>query len=106
MKKTHLNIETSVKTNIRPDSDTVEKTITTIVEETTIKKRKIESSNSLRHEYEISARKFIDWIDKIEKILTNRETESSKAIERQEIVKVKQLLCTAFALHENKPPIF
>ncbi|CAF3569697.1 unnamed protein product [Adineta steineri] len=87
LKKSPLNFETSVKTNIRPNSDTVEKTITTIVEETTIKKRKIDIENSLKHEFDLSARKFLDWIDSIERILAAKETNNLKANERKEIVK-------------------
>lgn len=86
LKKSNLNFATSVQTNVKPGSDTVEKTITTVVEETTIKKRKIDNDNTLKYSFDLSARKFLDWIDIIEKILADKQGNNSKPNERQETI--------------------
>jgi hypothetical protein len=85
-KKSPIIFATSVQENIRPESNTVEKTITTIVEETTIKKRKIDNDNTLKHNFDLSARKFIDWMDSIERILDNKQSNNLKTTDRQEII--------------------
>jgi hypothetical protein len=85
-KKSPIIVATSVQENIRPESNTVEKTITTIVEETTIKKRKIDNDNTLKHNFDLSARKFIDWMDSIERILDNKQSNNLKTTDRQEII--------------------
>jgi hypothetical protein len=56
------------------------------VEETTIKKRKIDNDNTLKYSFDLSARKFLDWIDIIEKILADKQGNNSKANERQETI--------------------
>ncbi len=86
MKKSPIIFATNVEENIRPGSDTIEKTITTIVEETTVKKRRISSGNSLQHNFDLAARKFIDWMDSIERILDSKQSTNLKTTDRQEII--------------------
>jgi predicted nucleic acid-binding Zn-ribbon protein len=80
LKKSHLNhVETNIK---QPDNNLIQKTITTTtIEETTTtttindpddsinKKRKLDNINMIKSEFDVSARKYIDWIDNIERIL-------------------------------------
>jgi hypothetical protein len=89
LKKSNLNFATSIQTNLKPGSDTVEKTITTVIEETTIKKRKIDNDNTLKYNFDSAARKFIDWMEIIERILSDKQPTNLKPNERQETVQVK-----------------
>lgn len=81
---------TTIKENIKPESNTLEKTITTVLEETTIKKRKIDVENTLQYDFDLSARKFIDWMDSIERILDDKQATSLKITDRQEIIQVEK----------------
>lgn len=87
--------------NIKPGSNTVEKTVTTIVEETIIKKRKIDGDNTLKHNFDLSARKFIDWMDSIERILDDKQSTQLKITDRQEIIQVNQDLHIVHVLIDN-----
>jgi hypothetical protein len=73
---------------MKPESNIVQKTITTTVEETTIKKRKIDNDNTLKHDFDLSARKYVDWIDSIERILDEKQPNNLQTNERQEIIQV------------------
>ena len=86
MKKSPIIFATNVEENIRPGSDTIEKTITTIVEETTIKKRRLDSENTLQQNFKNSAGKFIDWMDSIERILDSKHSSTLNITDRQEII--------------------
>ncbi len=88
-----------MKKNIKSDGDTVEQTITTIFEETTIKQRKLGNDNTFRHDFDLSARKFIDWIDSIERILADKETNSLKSSERQDIIQVNIFISKFYSNH-------
>ena len=68
----------------------MEKTVTTIIEETMIKKRKIDGDNTLKHNFDLSARKFIDWMDSIERILDDKQSTHLKITDRQEIIQVNE----------------
>ncbi|CAF2636063.1 unnamed protein product [Rotaria sp. Silwood2] len=86
LKKSSINIETIVRRNSKPDTDTIQQTIITTVEETTVEQRKIPNDNTLKQDFDLSARKFIDWIDSIEKILDDRQLNSINRNDVQEIV--------------------
>lgn len=72
----------------------IQKAITTTVEETTTyessedsinKKRKLDNENTIKADFDVSARKYIDWIDSIERILDEKP---SNIDERQHIIQV------------------
>ncbi|CAF4713851.1 unnamed protein product, partial [Rotaria socialis] len=86
LRKSTINIETKVKTNSKPENDTIQQTIITTVEETTVEQRKIPHDNSLRQEFDLSARKFIDWMDSIEKILDDKQLNNLNRNDVQDIV--------------------
>ncbi len=77
-----------------------QKTITTTTEETTTtttyensddsinKKRKIDNENTTKSEFDASARKYIDWIDNIERILDEKPSNQLQTNERQNIIQV------------------
>ncbi|CAF5148791.1 unnamed protein product, partial [Rotaria magnacalcarata] len=88
LRKSTINIETQVKTNSKPENDTIQQTIITTVEETTVEQRKIPHDNSLRQEFDLSARKFIDWMDSIEKIIDEKQLNNQS---RNDEVKTKYL---------------
>lgn len=88
MKKPAVNIESIVKTNSKPEKDTIEHTIITTVEETTVEKRKVSNDNTLKQDFDLSARKFIDWIDSIERILDDRQSYNLNPNDLQQIVQV------------------
>ena len=88
MKKSPIIFSSSVTENIRPESNALQKTITTVLEETTIKKRKIDGDNTLKYTFDLSARKFIDWMDSIERILDEKQPTNLKITDRQEIIQV------------------
>jgi hypothetical protein len=56
------------------------------------KKQKIETENTLKSEFDISARKYIDWIDNIERILDEKTFSQAESHKRQDIIQVKILL--------------
>ncbi|CAF3672349.1 unnamed protein product [Rotaria sordida] len=85
LKKSSINIETIVRKNSKPENDTIQQTIITTVEETTVE-RKIPSDNASKQDFDLSARKFIDWIDSIEKILDDRQLNNLNRNDVQEIV--------------------
>ena len=69
---------------MKSDDELTHNKITTTVEETTTtttydsaddpahKKQKTESENTAKLEFDVSARKYIDWIDSIERILSGK----------------------------------
>ncbi|CAF4861262.1 unnamed protein product, partial [Rotaria sp. Silwood1] len=86
LKKSSINIESIVRRNSKPENDTIHQTIITTVEETTVEQRKIPNDNTLKQDFDLSARKFIDWIDSIEKILDDRQLNNLNRNDVQEIV--------------------
>ncbi|CAF1587705.1 unnamed protein product [Rotaria magnacalcarata] len=86
LRKSTINIETQVKTNSKPENDTIQQTIITTVEETTVEQRKIPHDNSLRQEFDLSARKFIDWMDSIEKIIDEKQLNNQSRNDVQDTV--------------------
>ena len=94
MKTTNKNFES----NDKVESDTGRKTVTTTVEETiitsektddsTAKKQKLDNENILKSEFDLSARKYIDWIDNIERILDEKPTSQVEFHKRQDIIRV------------------
>ncbi|CAF3314322.1 unnamed protein product, partial [Rotaria sp. Silwood2] len=79
-------------------------TTTTIVEETTTtttttsenpdnsinKKQKINKENTMKSDFDLSARKYIDWIDNIERILDEKPSNQLQLNEREHIIQVKE----------------
>jgi hypothetical protein len=94
LKKTNLNVEINGKS----DNDTVQSNNTTTVEETTAiyentddlanKKQKLSHENTVKIEFDESARKYIDWIDNIERILVEKPSSQLQPDERDEIIQV------------------
>jgi molecular chaperone GrpE (heat shock protein) len=86
--------------NVKSDSDTTQKTTTTTttIEETTTtyqnpddsinKKQKIDIENTIKSDFDISARKYIDWIDNIERILDEKPSSQLESHKRQDIIQV------------------
>ncbi|UJR26821.1 hypothetical protein I4U23_008134, partial [Adineta vaga] len=83
-------------TNSKSDSDLIQNKITTTVEETTTtttsydnpddseaQKQKTDNENIAKLEFDVSARKYIDWIDSIERILSEKVSNSA---EQQNII--------------------
>ncbi|CAF3539694.1 unnamed protein product [Rotaria sordida] len=103
LKKLSVNFEKNAQTNIKPTTDVAQKpttttiTTTTVVEETTIttdqtpddsinKKQKINYENTLKSDFDLSARKYIDWIDNIERILDEKSVNQLQLHEREHII--------------------
>ncbi|CAF4193179.1 unnamed protein product [Rotaria sp. Silwood2] len=108
LKKLSQNFEKNVQTNVKPTNDTIQRptatTTTTIVEETTTtttttsenpdnsinKKQKINKENTMKSDFDLSARKYIDWIDNIERILDEKPSNQLQLNEREHIIQVKE----------------
>ncbi|CAF3430971.1 unnamed protein product [Rotaria sp. Silwood1] len=103
LKKLSSNFEKNTQTNIKPTDDSTQKTTTTttttVVEETTTtttnaenpddsinKKRKINRENTMKSDFDLSARKYIDWIDNIERILAEKPSKQLQSNERELII--------------------
>ena len=54
-----------------------------------IKKRKVDNENITKSDFDVSARKYIDWIDSIEGILDEKPSNNDQTNERQNIIQVK-----------------
>jgi len=84
--------------NVKSDSDVTQKTTTTTVKESTTtyqttddsinKKQKIDIENTIKSDFDISARKYIDWIDNIERILDEKPSSQLESHKRQDIIQV------------------
>jgi hypothetical protein len=83
-----LNFVSNIRTELQPESETIKTIITTEVEETKISQRNLVNESTSKHEFDLSARKFIDWMDSIERILDSKQSNQFTANERQEIVQV------------------
>ncbi|CAF3670938.1 unnamed protein product [Adineta steineri] len=90
-------IDLTTETHTKSDNDLIQKTITTTIEETTtttyeesddsIKKSKDnENENIAKLDFDVSARKYIDWIDSIERILDEKPLNQVQIDERQNII--------------------
>ena len=75
-----------MKTNVKAEGDIVQTTITTTVEETTVNKRQLDLDITFKQDFDLSARKYIDWIDSIERILDDKQSSNLRINERQEII--------------------
>lgn len=80
-----------VKVEIQSGS-TSEETSKTNVDDSKAKKRKVQTENNLKGEFDLSARKYLDWIDNIERILDEKPSQSSESSKRQEIIQVNIIL--------------
>ncbi|CAM2708186.1 unnamed protein product [Rotaria socialis] len=90
------HVHTNVKTNNHPTQKTITSTTTTTVEQTetmtdnsddsTNKKTRKHSENALKSDFDLSARKYIDWIENIERILKEKLLNPLKPNEREEII--------------------
>lgn len=82
----------------KSDSELTHNKITTTVEETTTttttydntdesgdKKEKTDNENTAKLEFDVSARKYVDWIDSIERILSEKPSNTD---ERKNIIQV------------------
>ena len=87
--KSPLNIKSVVTETNQLDNDITKKMIITEVEETEIKQRAIHIDNTAKQDFDISAGKFIDWINSIERILSDRYSYNLNPNEIQNIVQVK-----------------
>ncbi len=90
-----------MEVNGKPDDDTTHTKITTTVEETTTttttnenpeesitKKQKTSNENTVKSDFDVSARKYIDWIDNIERILDEKPASQLQPNERDDIIQV------------------
>ena len=71
---------------MRAEGDIVQTTITTTVEETTVNKRQLDQDITVQQDFELSARKYIDWIDSIERILDDKQSSNLRISERHDII--------------------
>ncbi len=77
--------------NGKPSSDVVQTTVeetTTFSEDSINKKQKIDNENSIKLEFDVSARKYIDWIDNIERILDEKPSNQLEFHQRKDIIQV------------------
>ncbi|CAF1230460.1 unnamed protein product [Rotaria magnacalcarata] len=89
------NVHTNVKTNNHPAQKTITTTTTTVEQtetttdnsdDSTNKKTRKHSENTLKSDFDLSARKYIDWIENIERILNEKHLNPLKPSERKEII--------------------
>jgi len=53
------------------------------------KKQKLENLNSIKVDFDLSARKYLDWIDNIERILEEKPANPTELHQRQDIIQVQ-----------------
>lgn len=87
-----MNFTSQIRTEPQFDSETVKKTITTEVIQTEISQSRLAPDQRTRYDFDASARKFIDWMDSIERILDDKQSNRIPAVERQEIIQVRSSL--------------
>ena len=92
----------------KSDSELTHNKITTTVEETTTtttydntdelgdKKEKTDNENTVKLEFDVSARKYVDWIDSIERILSEKPSNTE---ERKNIIQVCSIGNNAIRFH-------
>lgn len=73
---------------VNVEGEETTKVTTTTVDDSQVKKRKVDSENNLKGEFDLSARKYIDWIDSIERILSEKPGNELDPPRRQEIIQV------------------
>ena len=84
-----------VKVEIQPgltNEETSKPSTPTSTDDSKAKKRKVETENNHKGEFDLSARKYLDWIDNIERILDEKPSQSSESSKRQEILQVNIVL--------------
>lgn len=70
---------------------TVEETTTTyeVPDHSANKKKKVTPDNTLKSDFDLSARRYIDWIDSIERILHEKSWNALNTPQQQNIIEVK-----------------
>lgn len=91
MKTSQINVDVRPRSEGEETSKPTITTTTTIVDDSKVKKRKTDNENNLKGEFDLSARKYLDWIDSIERILDEKPGNEIEPSRRKEIIQVNIL---------------
>lgn len=86
LKQSQVNIVSNIKKTVKPEENITVKVIKTVIEDVQVVKKPIVSNASLENDFDLAAKNFVEWIDKIERILEEKHDQSIDVARRQEIV--------------------
>lgn len=86
LKQSQVNIVSNIKKTVKPEENITVKVIKTVLEDVQVVKKPIVSNASLENDFDLAAKNFVEWIDKIERILEEKHDQSIDVARRQEIV--------------------